>query len=241
MDYTDIKNTVIGLLMNVNDPDYRYFTEYWPKISHNKFIAFIKNGGIDLCGEHWDRVIYSDPMETIDFITMLTVENFGILYFEADPERIKLIAQNIKFFYFMCIVAHELYMNIKNNVYNIRGINLMNESAGVNLEVNTSFAGEIAHVFDLRYNRGGYNLTWGFTEKYQNELNKVNIALVAGGRTFSAATIFMESILKLPLKTIHELSNCFVSVKKLDEDLFAGDKTSFLDDLLEQIKNQERE
>lgn len=152
MDYTDIKNTVIGLLMNVNDPDYRYFTEYWPKISHNKFIAFIKNGGIDLCGEHWDRVIYSDPMETIDFITMLTVENFGILYFEADPERIKLIAQNIKFFYFMCIVAHELYMNIKNNVYNIRGINLMNESAGVNLEVNTSFAGEIAHVFDLRYN-----------------------------------------------------------------------------------------
>lgn len=52
---------------------------------------------------------------------------------------------------------------------------------------------------------------------------------------------FMQSILKLPLKTIHELSNCFVSVKKMDEDLFAGDKTSFLDDLLEQIKNQERE
>lgn len=52
-------------------------------------------------------------------------------------------------------------------------------------------------VFDLRYNRGGYNLTWGFPEKYQDELNKVNIALVAGGRTFSASTIFMESILKV--------------------------------------------
>ena len=52
---------------------------------------------------------------------------------------------------------------------------------------------------------------------------------------------FMGAILKLPLKTIHELSNCFVSVKKLDEDLFTGDKNSFLDDLLEQIKNQEKE
>ena len=52
---------------------------------------------------------------------------------------------------------------------------------------------------------------------------------------------FMNAILKLPLKTIHELSNCFLSVKKLDEDLFDGDKNSFLDDLLEQIKNQEKE
>ena len=52
---------------------------------------------------------------------------------------------------------------------------------------------------------------------------------------------FMESIIKLPLKTIHELSNCFISVKKLDEDLFNGDKSSFLDDLLEQIRNQEKE
>lgn len=52
---------------------------------------------------------------------------------------------------------------------------------------------------------------------------------------------FMESILKLPLKTIHELSNCFTSVKKVQEDLFEDDKTSFLDDLLEQIRNQEKE
>lgn len=52
---------------------------------------------------------------------------------------------------------------------------------------------------------------------------------------------FMESILKLPLKTIHELSNCFVSVKKTENDLFEDDKTSFLDDLLEQIRNQEKE
>lgn len=152
MDYTDIKKAVIGVLMNNNDLDYKYFTEYWSKISPNKFIAFIKNGGIDLCGEHWDRVIYSDPMEIIDFITMLTVENFDILHFEEDPERIKLIAQNIKFFYFMRIIVYELYMNIKNKVYNIRGTNLMNESAGVNLEVSSKYAGEITHVFDLRYN-----------------------------------------------------------------------------------------
>lgn len=52
---------------------------------------------------------------------------------------------------------------------------------------------------------------------------------------------FMKAILNLPLKTIHELSNSFVSVKKLDEDLFSGDKSSFLEDLLEQIKNQEKE
>lgn len=52
---------------------------------------------------------------------------------------------------------------------------------------------------------------------------------------------FMKAILNLPLKTIHELSNSFVSVKKLDEDLFSGDKASFLEDLLEQIKNQEKE
>ncbi|MCR4954991.1 MAG: hypothetical protein K6A43_13060 [Treponema sp.] len=52
-------------------------------------------------------------------------------------------------------------------------------------------------VFDLRYNHGGYQLTWGFPEKYRDELNKYNIALVAGGRTFSASTIFMESILEV--------------------------------------------
>lgn len=52
---------------------------------------------------------------------------------------------------------------------------------------------------------------------------------------------FMKAILNLPLKTIHELANSFVSVKKLDEDLFSGDKSSFLEDLLEQIKNQEKE
>ena len=50
-------------------------------------------------------------------------------------------------------------------------------------------------VFDLRYNHGGYQLTWGFPEKYRDELNKYNIALIASGRTFSASTIFMESIL----------------------------------------------
>lgn len=52
-------------------------------------------------------------------------------------------------------------------------------------------------VFDLRYNRGGTQITWGFPEKYKDELNKYNIALIASGRTFSAATIFMESILNV--------------------------------------------
>ena len=52
-------------------------------------------------------------------------------------------------------------------------------------------------VFDLRYNRGGTQITWGFPEKYRDELNKYNIALIASGRTFSAATIFMESILNV--------------------------------------------
>ena len=52
-------------------------------------------------------------------------------------------------------------------------------------------------VFDLRYNRGGYLLTAGFPEKYRDELNKYNIALIASGRTFSASTWFMESILNV--------------------------------------------
>lgn len=56
-----------------------------------------------------------------------------------------------------------------------------------------------------------------------------------------ASDDFMDIILKLPLKSIHELSNCFASVKKVEEETFEDDKTSFLDDLLEQIKNQEKE
>ncbi len=52
-------------------------------------------------------------------------------------------------------------------------------------------------VFDLRYNRGGQLLTWGFPEKYRDELNKYNIVLITSGRTFSASTWFMESILSV--------------------------------------------
>ena len=52
-------------------------------------------------------------------------------------------------------------------------------------------------VFDLRYNGGGWQLTQGLPEKYKVELNKYNVVLVATGRTFSAATIFMESILQV--------------------------------------------
>ena len=50
-------------------------------------------------------------------------------------------------------------------------------------------------VFDLRYNPGGTMFTYGLPEKYKDVLDKYNIALVANGRTFSASTWFMESIL----------------------------------------------
>ncbi len=52
---------------------------------------------------------------------------------------------------------------------------------------------------------------------------------------------FIQTISDLPLRTLHELTMCFISVKKIESDLFADDKSSFLDDLLEQIKNQEKE
>ena len=50
-------------------------------------------------------------------------------------------------------------------------------------------------VFDLRYNPGGTMFTFGLPEKYKDVLEKYNIALVVTGRTFSASTWFMESIL----------------------------------------------
>ncbi len=50
-------------------------------------------------------------------------------------------------------------------------------------------------VFDLRYNPGGTMFTYGLPEKYKDVLDKYNIALVGTGRTFSASTWFMESIL----------------------------------------------
>lgn len=52
---------------------------------------------------------------------------------------------------------------------------------------------------------------------------------------------FIETISGLPLKTLHALTFSFISVKKIESDLFEDDKSSFLDDLLEQIKNQEKE
>ena len=52
-------------------------------------------------------------------------------------------------------------------------------------------------VFDLRYNPGGNMFTYGLPEKYKDELSKYNIALVATGRTYSASTWFMESIVSV--------------------------------------------
>ena len=53
---------------------------------------------------------------------------------------------------------------------------------------------------------------------------------------------FMNVLMDLSLRHIHVLTNSFTSVKKIEDDNdFENDKSSFLDDLLEQIKNQERE
>ena len=52
-------------------------------------------------------------------------------------------------------------------------------------------------VFDLRYNRGGFDLTSALLEQNQEELKKYNIALVAGGRSFSASGWFINSVLTL--------------------------------------------
>ena len=53
---------------------------------------------------------------------------------------------------------------------------------------------------------------------------------------------FMNVLMDLSLRHIHVLTNSFVSVKKIEDDNdFENDNFSFLDDLLEQIKNQERE
>ncbi len=52
-------------------------------------------------------------------------------------------------------------------------------------------------VFDLRYNRGGFDLTSGLLEQNKARLSKYNIALVAGGRSFSASGWFINSVLTL--------------------------------------------
>lgn len=53
---------------------------------------------------------------------------------------------------------------------------------------------------------------------------------------------FINVITDLSLRHLHVLTNSFVSVQKIeDKEDDTDDKSSFLDDLLEQIKNQERE
>lgn len=52
---------------------------------------------------------------------------------------------------------------------------------------------------------------------------------------------FIDVISDLSLRHIHVLTNSFISVKKIENKQIEKDKSSFLDDLLEQIKNQERE
>lgn len=52
---------------------------------------------------------------------------------------------------------------------------------------------------------------------------------------------FISAMSNLPLKVLHELTLSFISVKKIESELFEDDKSSFLNDLLEQIKNQEKE
>lgn len=52
---------------------------------------------------------------------------------------------------------------------------------------------------------------------------------------------FIDIISDLSLRHIHVLTNSFISVKKIENKQIEKDKSSFLDDLLEQIKNQEKE
>lgn len=52
---------------------------------------------------------------------------------------------------------------------------------------------------------------------------------------------FIEAMSNLPLCTMHQITSSFLSVKKIESELFVDDKSSFIDDLLEQIRNQEKE
>lgn len=52
---------------------------------------------------------------------------------------------------------------------------------------------------------------------------------------------FINTIMELSLKHMHVLTSSFVSVRKIPNKEIKQDKSSFLQDLLEQIKNQELE
>lgn len=52
---------------------------------------------------------------------------------------------------------------------------------------------------------------------------------------------FIDVIEDLPLKYISVLSKSFVSIKKIPDNLLNTKEYNFMDDLLDQIKNQEME
>ena len=52
---------------------------------------------------------------------------------------------------------------------------------------------------------------------------------------------FIDVIKDLSLRHISVLTNSFISVKKIDNAQIEKDKYTFMNDLLEQIKNQELE
>lgn len=52
---------------------------------------------------------------------------------------------------------------------------------------------------------------------------------------------FIDVIEDLPLKYISVLSKSFVSIKKIPDNLLNAKEYNFMNDLLDQIKNQEME
>lgn len=51
---------------------------------------------------------------------------------------------------------------------------------------------------------------------------------------------FIDTIMQMPLRKIHSLTNSFVSVKKIDDNDASAlaDKKAFLNELLEKIENR---
>lgn len=52
---------------------------------------------------------------------------------------------------------------------------------------------------------------------------------------------FINTVMELSLKHMHVLTNSFISVRKIPNQEIEKNKSSFLQDLLDQIKNQELE
>ncbi len=167
----------------------RYFLEFQVSFNDYKYAGLLdENGKLHITlespeGKSEELVLKATDRRKNPFITnMPEIKNECFPHFETKNYSIKPCPQKRTLYvpYLRCMTREDYPADVW--------------FADIIKELNSGLYDTL--VFDLRYNRGGYNLTWGFPEKYKDELNKYNIALVAGGRTFSASTIFMESILK---------------------------------------------